>query len=457
MDDEKTISLTERLKNSLALRLLIIGFLILIMLIPFAMIQTLVDEREHRRDSVIQEINSKWAFNQTIAGPVLEIPYKVYWERQYIENNQTKKVLNVDVKTAYFLPDKLDISGTILPEKRYRGIYESVVYTADLEIKGEFQFPDFEKWKIPREHVVWDEALFSVGISDMRGINRDIEAQWDDADITLKPGLRNKNVFPNGVSIEVDIDETKTKRYSFTMRLNIRGSLDISFLPVGRKTNVHLSSGWSSPSFNGLFLPKESVINEEGFQAQWELFDYNREFPQQWKEDKWDLYDSKFGLELFVPVDEYQQTTRSVKYAILFISLTFLAFFLIIEMLNKRRVHPIQYLLVGFALSMFYLLLISLSEHLSFYMAYLISGICITGLTTFYTKSVSKKCSLTIIMGAIFTGLYGFLYIILRLEDYSLLVGTLGLFIILAAVMVFTRKIDWYAFRIDPGNRDKTL
>lgn len=241
------------------------------------------------------------------------------------------------------------------------------------------------------------------------------------------------------------------------MKLNIRGSRDVSFLPVGRKTSVQLSSGWGSPSFNGLFLPKKRVIDKDGFRAQWELFDYNREFPQQWKEDKWDLYHSKFGLELFVPVDEYQQTTRSVKYAILFISLTFLAFFLLIEMFNKRRVHPIQYLLVGFSLSMFYLLLISLSEHLTFDIAYLISGICITGLTTFYTKSVSKKCSLTIIMGSIFAGLYGFLYIILRLEDYSLLVGTIGLFIILAAVMVFTRKIDWYAFRIDPGNRDDNI
>jgi len=332
-----------------------------------------------------------------------------------------------------------------------------VVYTADLEIKGEFLFPDFEKWKIPREHVIWDDALFSLGISDMRGINRGIEAQWNEVNIMLKPGLRNKNVFPNGVSIEVDIDETQKERYSFMVKLNIRGSRDIGFIPVGRKTSVQLSSAWGSPSFNGLFLPKNRVIDEDGFRAQWELFDYNREFPQQWTEDKWDLYHSKFGLELFVPVDEYQQTTRSVKYAILFISLTFLAFFLLIEMLNKRRVHPIQYLLVGFSLSMFYLLLISISEHLTFDIAYLISGICITGLTTFYTKSVSKKCSLTIIMGLIFTGLYGFLYIILRLEDYSLLVGTMGLFLILAVIMIFTRKIDWYAFRIDPGNRDKAL
>ncbi|MCP4151838.1 MAG: cell envelope integrity protein CreD, partial [bacterium] len=194
-----------------------------------------------------------------------------------------------------------------------------------------------------------------------------------------------------------------------------------------------------------------------GFKANWEIYDYNREFPQQWKgkNKQWNFLDSRFGLQLFSPVDEYQKTTRSIKYAILFISLTFLAFFLVIEIMNKRRIHPVQYLLVGFALCIFYLLLISLSEHVAFDTAYLISSICITVLTTVYTKSISGKFLSALSMGVLFSGLYGFLFVMLRLEDYSLLVGSIGLFTILAAVMIFTRKVDWYAFKIEkPATTD---
>ncbi|MCP4153991.1 MAG: cell envelope integrity protein CreD, partial [bacterium] len=188
----------------------------------------------------------------------------------------------------------------------------------------------------------------------------------------------------NGVHSKVAIKINEQEKNTFAMKLNIRGSSSINFLPMGRDTRVNLSSKWNSPSFNGCFLPKNRTIDANGFKANWEIYDYNREFPQQWKgkNKQWNYLDSRFGLQLFSPVDEYQKTTRSIKYAILFISLTFLAFFLVIEIMNKRRIHPVQYLLVGFALCIFYLLLISLSEHVAFDTAYLISSICITVLTT---------------------------------------------------------------------------
>jgi inner membrane protein len=446
MNTSKNESLLKLIKDSIVVRVFLIGFLIIILLIPSAMVMVLIEEREQRRNSVIHEINSKWALWQTLTGPVLGIPYKVFHTKEFYEDKVLKKTVSEEIKTAYFLPDRLNIRGSIFPETRYRGIYQSVVYTADLEVSGEFLFPDFESWNIPDEHVMWDGAILSFGISEMRGINKNIQLNWGKDQLNPKPGVKNKKIYTNGISTRVVIN--KDEKNTFSMKLNLRGSEKINFYPLGRLTEVDLKSKWSSPSFEGAFLPKTRVINKDGFLAHWEIFDYNRDYPQYWQEDAWDIANSKFGLELIRPIDEYQKTSRSSKYSILFIALTFLAFFLLFELINKRRIHPIQYLLVGAALVLFYLLLLSLSEHLPFDTAYLISSISIVLLTTVYTRSISGKKSLALIMGIIITGLYGFLYVLLRIEDYSLLIGSLGLFVILSLVMIFTRKIDWYSFRM---------
>jgi len=455
MSQEKNVSFIESVKNSIISRVFLIGFLILLMLIPFAMVLSLIDERESRRNIVVEEINSGWAFGQTVTGPVLKIPYRVYIQTAHIVDGKKERTIRAEIRTASFLPDLLTVSGEIHPEIRYRGIYTSIVYTADLDIRGEFEFPDFSQWRIPHEEIIWDDAVLSLGLTDMRGINKNIEIQWNNTMLIPKPGTGNETVLPRGISTKVEVDTLKKQRNRFAVRLNLRGSRTVDFIPLGRKTDVQLSAKWSSPSFRGAFLPKSREIDEKGFSARWEVLEYNREFPQQWKEYKWDIYRSAFGLELFDPVDEYRKTTRSAKYAILFLSLTFMAFFLLIELWNKKKVHLIQYLLVGFALCMFYLLLISLSEHMSFDIAYLISSISIVALTTFYTRGVSGRGPLAYFMGSVVGGLYGFLYVMLRLEDYSLLMGSLGLFIILAAVMIFTRKIDWYTFVLEKKNGKK--
>lgn len=452
MSQEKNVSFIELVKNSIISRIFMIGFLILLMLIPFAMVLSLINERESRRNMVVEEINSSWALGQTVTGPVLKIPYRVYIQTAHIVDGKKERTVRAEIRTASFLPDLLTVTGEIHPEIRYRGIYTSIVYTADLDIRGEFAFPDFSQWRIPHEEIIWDDAVLSFGLTDMRGINKNIEIQWNNATLIPKPGTGNETVLPRGISTKVEVDTLKRQTNRFAVRLNLRGSRTIDFIPMGRKTDVQLSAKWSSPSFRGAFLPKSREIGEEGFSARWEVLEYNREFPQQWKEYKWDIYRSAFGLELFDPVDEYQKTTRSAKYSILFLSLTFLAFFLLIELWNKKKVHLIQYLLVGFALCMFYLLLISLSEHMSFDIAYLISSISIVGLTTFYTRGVSGRGSLAFFMGLVVAGLYGFLYVMLCLEDYSLLMGSLGLFLILAAIMIFTRKIDWYTFVLEKNH-----
>ncbi len=456
---QNTKYLFELLKRSVIAKILFIGFLCLVLLIPFAMIDSLVYEREHRKIQAIREINSLWALNQVITGPILEIPYTYYTKTKTVsENGLERSVTKSHTGIAYFLPDQLTVNGKIFPEARYRGIYKTIVYTADLEITGEFTFPDFSKLRIPEDiEVLWEQTTFIFGVSDLRGINNDIPLEWNRNREIPKPGVPNENLFKGGISARVPLNFNKKDRQSFAMRLNLRGSEAIRFLPLGRRTAVQLSSDWKSPKFTGAFLPKSRTIDAAGFKANWEVFDFNRAFPQQWlgKADHgWGMAGTAFGLDLYIPMDTYRKTTRSIKYAVMFVFLTFLAYFLIFELFNNRRIHPFQYLLVGSALSIFYLLLLSISEHFTFKIAYIVAGIAIVALTTVYTKFLSQRWSLTIAMGGIITGLYGFLYVILSLEDYSLLVGSLGLFAVLAAVMIGTRNVDWYSFKLGSKEND---
>ncbi len=453
-------STNQSIKSSVIVRIFIITILILILLIPAGMVSKLIKERKYRRLDVINEINSKWALNQTLLGPVLTIPYNSYHaEKYYDKNNVERERIIKEVKHAYFLPDNLNINGDVFPEHRQRGIYSTVVYTTDLIINGEFSFPDFSQWKIASNNILWDDAIISFGINDMRGINKTIDMKWNNSQTTLTPGVKNNPLVTKGIYSPVIIKKIKNSTQTFNIKLNFRGSTKLSFLPLGKNTLVEIKSNWPSPSFNGAYLPKERTISDEGFNAKWEILDYNREFPQSWTEKNTpenntafvaELFlPTEFGVELFLPVDEYQQTERSTKYAILFIILTFAAVFILFEILNKNRIHPIQYLLVGFSLSIFYLLLISLSEHIPFNWSYLISSLSIVTIITIYGKSLCKKNALTLIFASVLISLYGFLFFTLQLEDYSLLVGSIGLFLILSFIMIFTRKIDWYNFKLN--------
>jgi inner membrane protein len=230
----------------------------------------------------------------------------------------------------------------------------------------------------------------------------------------------------------------------FSFSIDVRGSEQVYFSPLGKTTSVSLSSTWPNPSFIGEFLPESREVNKTGFNAQWKVLHLNRSFPQAWVNSQQQLQSSNFGVELLLPVDHYSNTLRSIKYAVLFVFLTFLVFFFI-ELFNKKQLHPIQYLLVGSALILFYLLLLSISEYLSFGLAYLISSLGICGLITGYTHGSLADKKITATVASFLVVLYGLLYILLQLQDYALLVGSLGLFLILAIVMYLTRKFNWYA------------
>jgi len=423
-----------RVSQSITLKILVLGFLILLLLIPAYRIQRLIEERQMTRDEVIMEVSDKWGHGQTLTGPILTIPYNDY-EKKGDEIKQIKKEL-------YLLPEKLLIQGEVIPEIRYRSIYKVIVYQSELKISGSFDLSGLEDMNIPVEEYNWDLAYLSVGISDMGGIQNEVKINWAGQDHPVNPGINNTTFASSGFTVKIPLNSNNSI-YSFELPLELNGSEYLWFIPVGKVTDVSLTSQWTTPSFTGDILPDDRKVTDNGFDAQWKVTHLNRNYPQIWKNNTYNIFNSAFGVNLLFPVDEYQKSMRSAKYAILFIGLTFLIY-IFIEILNKKKIHPVQYLLVSFGILIFYTLLISLSEHIGFDLAYLISSIAIIGLIVLYSHTVFKKFKLTIIMMFSMIALYIFLYVTLQLEAYSLLMGSVGLFLILGLVMFLTRRVNWY-------------
>jgi inner membrane protein len=400
------------------------------------MISSLLRERESRRDSVVQEINQKWGNSQTIIGPFVTVPYKSF----YKDKNEK---LQYSIKYFHILPEKLNIKGDITPHIRYRSIYEAVLYNCKLDVTGTFTIPRLSQLNIEPENILWGKSVFSIGITDMRGIKENIQITFDEKNYGVSPGLKTTDIASAGVSSLIPLSPTDSSK-PFSFRLNINGSEQINFTPMAEETNVNIKSSWTSPSFNGAFLPTARKITESGFNATWKVLHLNRNFPQYWQGSKYKVNNSFFGIKLLIIADVYQKSTRLSKYALMFIVFTFSAFFFS-EIINRNRVHPIQYLLIGLSVILFYVLLLSISEHLNFDYAYLLASSATTCLITGYSKGILKNKYFTITVFALLTILYLYLYIVLQLEDYALIMGSIGLLAVLSTVMFITRKIDWYS------------
>jgi len=400
------------------------------------MIQELIHERELRRNEAVLEVSSKWGKAQTIAGPILTVPCKT-------SAIDAKGSAATVIQYAHFLPDDLSIAGEIQPEVRYRGIYKVILYNTSLTLTGSFLNSGISDFTLPEGEMMWDNAFLAMGITDMKGIKDTISVRLNGQALPVNPGIASPD-FPNsGISAPIAFN-TKLEKYSFSIMMKINGSEELDFIPIGKETRAKISAAWGNPSFVGEFLPEAREIQQDKFSAAWKVLHLNRNYPQRWTGNAYNMESSAFGVRLLLPVDEYQKINRTAKYAIMFIALTFLAFFMI-EILNRKVMHPIQYLLIGFALLLFYTLLLAVSEHLGFQTSYGIASIAMTVLIAGYTKAVLSNNVLTSMIAGILILLYGYLYVILQLQDYALLMGSIGLFLILALVMYLTRKVDWYA------------
>lgn len=419
-----------------ALKLLGIGALTLAMIVPLLLISSLVDERRQYAADAAASVAQGWGGNQTIAGPMVIVPY-VIPERRDAEGRVAAAAVRGEVVT---LARSLDAKASPAVEERRRGIFSIPVYATDIELTGRFARPVLRGMP-PETQVDWANARLAVSVGDVRGI-ADVALNWSGADgFAFDPGT-GVSAMPAGVQTSVALPDGETP---FTLKLRVRGTGRLAFVPAAESFSASVTSAWPHPSFDGAYLPDSREIGESGFTAAWRVSHLARSLPQVWDNADANIgaYGSDFGVTFYQPVDFYQLVDRSLKYAILFVGLSFLAFFLI-ETVTGARVHVVQYLLAGAAQVIFYLLLLALAEQVGFGLAYLAAAIACTGLTTLYAGSFLGSRARAAALGGALTLLYGLLYTLLNEEDYALLTGAVASFAALALTMFLTRRIDWY-------------
>ncbi|MCU1349218.1 MAG: Cell envelope integrity protein CreD, partial [Acidobacteria bacterium] len=410
---------TRRLRYPAMVELIILGSLAIGLMIGLALIRSLVSERLQRAAAVRSEIASSWGQQQTIGGPVLVVPFVIH----YTDGSGKPQVTT---ERARFLPQRLKTTGQLQPERRSRGVFDTVVYRADLGIAGAFARPDFSAWSVAPEDILWNEAFITIGVSDLRGLRGNPTFRWRGRDLALSGGSGDAKLWPSGLTAAVPLGTALADTelpFAFNLRLN--GSEEIHFLPLGGESVVELTSPWPDPSFTGAYLPESRSVSPSGFQARWSVSSLARSYPQQWRgsaEESTNAVNainaSAFGVALFSPVGHYQKTERSMKYGALFIVLTFLTFFLY-ELLSPVTLHPVQYFLVGGALCLFYLLLLSISEHTPFAAAYAIASAATIALISSYGAALLQSRLRVLGLAAVLTLLYSYLYVLLQLEDWA--------------------------------------
>ena len=441
------------IKSSITARMFMVGFLTLILLIPLFFVQNLIEERAQRQQEVVAEINEKWGEEVLVYGPVLKIPYTLA-AKKTVQNPGTKTfetLVTEEEHIAYFFPEQLNLKTQVNPEIKSRSIYKTTVYNSETHFEGSFSVPDFSDAPGEPVQILWEKARVLFQTSNLKGVNKQVKINLNGTSYLFTSKFEQR-VGKSLDAVELFMMEStaikpeslpQESKVSFTMDLHINGSQQIQFIPIGKTTEAQITSDWETNNFTGNFLPyNQDKLEGKGFDAKWRVLDINRPFPQEFFISLPTLNAYAFGVNFMIPVDEYQKSERTAKYGFLVIGLTFLLFFLI-QTLSKIGIHPFQYLMIGLALIMFYTLLISISEHSNYLNAYLVASVAVVLLISLYARSILKNIKFPVFIGLSLTLLYSFIYVIIQLENYALLVGSIGLFIILALVMYVSRKIDW--------------
>lgn len=446
MDElEKPAGITAWFKESVTVKLAFIGLLIIVLLIPSSMVDNLINERADRQQDVIKDISYNFSGSQQIKGPVLVIPYKTQ-EKDFDKTG--KEITREVIQNLYILPDDLNIKAKLNTEIIHRGIYNAVVYKTNIKVNGNFSKADLNALSLTPGQLMLDKAKITFSISDLKGLKTNPIVKAGTQMLTASPSFNNEALFTDGLQVAADLTDTSKQNLPFDYSLDLTGSDELSFLQLGKTTDVEVTGNWNSPSFDGRALPDTRKINDTGFNAHWRMLYYNRPYPQQWTGNDTLLNNyakqtqATFGVKLRLPVDEYQKTTRTSKYAILIILLTFISLFLT-ELIRKQRIHSFNYILIGAAMIIYYILLLSFSEQIGFAYAYLVASVATVGLITVFIASLLKNKLAAIVFACILSVFYVFIYVIIQLEDYALMIGSIALFIIIAVLMYFSRKINW--------------
>jgi len=431
--------------------------LILLLLIPVFMIRSLIRERSYRADEAEESIMEAWGSQFTLYGPIIRIPIV---GREEVRTKTEKEGEKVEIVTRnytlWITPKDVDIRADFSAQKKRRGIFSVALFSGNVSLSGNFSFERAKNELKQNQTMYPDQAEIIVGLASQKGIRRIIKADWNGGELFFKPGNRNFSIGgysdSSGINALSPFDTTRIN--TFDIQFAVQGGKSIRLLPIGETTQAHIQSDWPSPSFQGGFLPANSTISESGFNAEWEISYLSRPIPLYWLIDERGEYDGRtnwrselFGVDFFKPLDHYALNTRAVKYAILFLIIPFLTLFFL-EVFSQKSIHPAQYLLSGLANVIFYLLLLSISEHLSFSLAYLIAAAALTCMMALYARSLLETWTRSAYMGLVMALLYLIMYLTLNAEDWALLIGSIAAFVITGVVMFLTRKLDWSSLNI---------
>jgi len=444
MNEQQPQGFLHWLKESVTVKLAFISFLVLLLLIPSSMIDGLITERAARQEQTIKEVSDQYSGSQLIQGPVLVIPYRTQITSK---DSKGKETVEESIENLYILPNELNYKAKLTSDVLHRGIYEVGVYNTGIKVSGNFTPADLGVVSLSAAQLIPEKAKLIFRISDLKGLKTNPQVKINGQTLTAEPATF-ENLFANSLQVPVNLKGLVDQTIPFQFDLDLKGSDELSFLHIGKTTDVELTGNWPSPSFDGRYLPDSRTISKDGFSAKWRMLYYNRRYPQQWTVDNHMLTDDKkaadatFGVKLRLPVDQYQKTTRTSKYAILIIMLTFISLFLT-ELIGKRKVHMFNYILIGAAMIIYYTLLLSFSEQIGFNLAYLVASVATITLVAVFLGSLLNNTKAAIIFSAILTLFYSFIYVIIQLEDLALMIGSIALFMIVATLMYFSRKINW--------------
>lgn len=434
--------LLNQLQDSVAVKLMLIGILTLLLLIPSSWIQSLIYEREQRQEEAITDIAEKWSGEQLIESPVLQLAYR---SQIKTVDSAGRVTMKDGLSTIYLMPELVEIDAKVKPEILHRGIFDAVVYNTDIRIKGSFAELELRKSGINPDMVLWDKAKIIAGISDYKGLKSNPKIKIGDSLYVAEPDFSEENLFSNGLAVQANLSSTKSTALNFDINIDLRGSGELNFLHLAKSTTVNLNGNWSNPSFTGNYLPEKRTVDGSGFSSNWKMSNFNRPFPQQWIGNstlvKQNKEKASFGLKFLLPVDQYQKTTRTAKYAILIILLSFISLFFI-ELLNKVKVNLLQYVLIGAAMIIYYSLLLSFTEQVGFAVAYLIASISTVLLVSLFVGAFLQNKKIALAFAAILSIFYLFIYVIIQLQDLALLFGSVGLFVTVACLMYFSVRIN---------------
>jgi inner membrane protein len=450
MDKEKK-PFFGRFTQGYTFKVLLLMALVLLLLIPLNMIRSLVNERRHTAASAEADIMEAWGKELIAAGPIVIIPGISTSEVRTKTEKEGEKIELV--KTPFTLaisPQKLDINASFKTETRKRGIFSVPLFSGTLRLSGVFDPAMALSELLPNEEIALGQAELVISLSSQKGIRRINASTWDNRELFFKPGNRGYSLFTHSYGksaggIYASLSGFENKSAAFEISIDIQGGRYLRFLPMGQDTHAAVSADWGAPSFQGAYLPGESAVGDAEFSASWDVNYLSRDIPLFWKNYRGDqdYTGSLFGVNFFRAIDTYALNTRAVKYAVLFLIVPFLTLFLL-EIFAKKRIHPVPYLLSGIGNAVYYLLLLSLSEQIPFYTAYLIAALAVSAMMTLYSRSLLPSWNKSWYMGLTVSVSYVLLYAVLNAESYALLIGSTGSFVVVALIMFLTRKLDWY-------------